>query len=275
MTVMDMAMSALRIVTVVYLGLCAWLFLTQARYLYAPDRSVDLTPRDVGLAYDEVAIRTADGETLQAWFVPAPANAADPWTVLYCHGNAGDIGDRLDSLLTFHELGLNVLLFDYRGYGASTGKPSEQGTYADALASWRWLMDRRGIAPGRVVVLGRSLGGGVALWLALEVKPGALLMESAFTSVGDMGAAMFPYLPVRQLSRFHYDNLARIADLRVPVMIAHSPDDRTIPFTHGQRLFARAPEPKRWVEFRGDHNAGGMDIDAPYREAFRTWLKEL
>ena len=185
-------LSAFRIAGAVYLGLCLLLMLRQSRYVYHPDRTVSLTPDRIGLAYEALRLKTEDGETLAAWWIPAQRAAP---TLLFFHGNAGDIGDRLGSIRTFHDMGLNVLIFDYRGYGESTGKPSEPGTYADAMAAWTYLNAERGIPPSRIVVFGRSLGGAVASWLAARVDPGALILESTFTSAPAMAHGMFPFLP--------------------------------------------------------------------------------
>jgi pimeloyl-ACP methyl ester carboxylesterase len=269
----ETALTVLKISAAVYAGLCGLIFMTQSRFVYFPDHDIAYTPANLGLAFESVTQVTTDGETIAAWFVPASSPTPDTWTVLFCHGNAGDIGDRIGSIQTFHELGLNVFIFDYRGYGDSTGNPSERGTYADAEAAWRYLTEVRGIAPERILLFGRSLGGAVASWLATKHLPGKLLLESAFTSAADMGARMFPIFPVRLLTRNRYDTARRIASIRCPVLIAHSPEDQTVPYAHGEALFARAIPPKQFVSFHGDHNSGGMDADPAYRDAFQAWLR--
>lgn len=237
--------------SLIYTGICLFLFLFQSRMVYLPYSVLEADPSDVGLAYEEVQLPSGP-ETVHAWYVPAQHPRG---TVLFCHGNGGNISHRLDTLVLLHRLGMNTLLFDYRGYGRSTGTPSEQGTYADGQAAWDWLL-AQGTPPERIVLLGRSLGGAVAARLAVENAPAALVLESTFTSVPDMGASLYPYLPVRLLSRFSYDTLARLPKVRCPVLIAHSPADDIVPYALGRTLFDRASEPKAFLELTGDHNSG-------------------
>lgn len=267
---MDVAVLLLRIgvvVAVAYLGLGLWLLVLQRRYVYYPSRGVALTPDFLSLAYEEVCVSTADGEGIAAWYVPARDHRYGDLTVLFCHGNAGNMGDRLDSVLTFHNLSMNTLIFDYRGYGKSTGSPTEKGTYADALAVWKYLVDVRGCEAKNIVLFGRSLGGSVAAWLATQVSPLALVVESAFTSAPDMAARMFPLLPARWLCRFGYDTLAFVRSVSCPVLVAHSVEDEMVPYAHGRALMDAAREPKHFVSMRGGHNSGGLDGDVDYQQA--------
>ncbi len=258
-----------------YSGACLWLYLRQDHLVFIPTRGLSRTPAEAGLAYEALTLPTADGERLGAWYVPAPATGARPWTLLYCHGNAGTIADRVEVLAALHREGLAVLIFDYRGYGESTGRPTEAGTHADALAAWRHLTDTRGLPPARILVHGHSLGGAVAAGLAADVRPGALWLESTFTSLTDLGAAMYPLFPVRRLSRYRYDTLTRLSDLQAPLLITHARHDETIPIAHGERLYQAAREPKGFVPFDGDHNTFAFDTDPAYRTAVRTWLNQL
>ena len=246
----------------VYAGISLALYFFQDRLIYFPDKEIAVTPEAVGLPFEDVEFETADGLTLRGWFVPV--NASDR-ALLFFHGNAGNISHRLESLLTFHRLGLNTLIFDYRGYGGSEGKPSEEGTYKDAEAAWEYLTKVRGIEPHNVVLFGRSLGGAVATWLAARVNCAALIVESTFTSVPDLAAKTYPIFPVRLLARFRYDSKERIAEAHCPVLIVHSPDDELIPFEHGRVLFEAASSPKTFLEIRGGHNEGfivsGEDYD--------------
>lgn len=264
-----MAGSVLRIGLAVYVGLCIVLFFRQTSMVYYPVKKIAFTPADVNLAYEDVFFMTADGERIAAWYVPA-ANARG--TILMCHGNGGNIGDRIYAIELFHNLGLNVFIFDYRGYGRSSGKPSEQGTYQDALGAWNYLTDVRHAPTESIIVQGRSLGGAVAAWLADQWTPAGLILESTFTSIPDIGAKLYPYLPVRLLSRYHYDTLGRIGRIQCPVLIAHSRDDEMIPFRHGQKLFETAPEPRTFFEQSGSHNDGeGFASDA-YRRKLDEFL---
>lgn len=238
---------------VVYAAVLVLMFLLQSRLVFLPQVASGgmPTPRDAGLDFEDVRLRTTDGETIHGWWVPARAPRG---AVLLLHGNAGNIAHRIDYLPTLHDLGYSTLLVDYRGYGASTGAPSEQGTYRDASAAWQYLVAVQGWKPRSIVILGESLGGGVATWLALEHAPRALVLASTFTSVPDLAAAIYPWLPVRWLSRIRYDSLARIGGIDAPVFIAHSRDDEVVPYTHGERLFAAAHQPKELLTMSGGHN---------------------
>lgn len=269
MRMMEIAGSVLRVAVVSYVGLALFMFFRQSKYLYFPSRELGVTPATTRLPYEDMTVKTADGETVHGWFVPAPASRG---TVLFCHGNAGNIGSRLDGIWRFHDLGLDVCIFDYRGYGRSTGKPSEEGTYRDVDAVWTWLMAAKKIPPGRVVVFGESLGGAVAAWVAEQKGPGAVILESTFTSVPDMAARLYPFLPARWLCRIHYPTLERMARIRCPVLVAHSPDDELIPFSHGRKLFEAAREPKVFLALKGSHNMGREETGRAYDEALDAFI---
>ena len=254
-----------------YLGLCLLMFFSQERLLYFPDPRLIATPEALGLDFESVSIGTEDDLRLHAWWIPAnPARGV----LLFCHGNAGNISHRLDSIRQFHELGLSVLIFDYRGYGESEGKPSEAGTYRDVTAVWRYLTGKRGIPPEKVVVFGRSLGAAVAAHLAARVEPGAVVLESAFTSVADMAARLYPWLPVRWLVRIDYPVARDIQAIRAPVLILHSPNDEIIPYDMGRTLYELAHEPKEFIELRGGHNDGWLLSEPDYSTAVDAFLDE-
>jgi len=240
---------------VAYALMILFVFLYQPRLVYFPqvERELTATPRAAGLDYEDVTLTTADNVKLHGWWVPS-RNARG--TILLMHGNAGNISHRLGYLTMFNRLGYSVLLFDYRGYGKSGGHPDEEGTYRDAEAAWLHLTATRNVAPRDIVMVAESLGGGVATWLALKYPPRALVLASTFRSVPDLGAQIYPWLPVRLLARITYDNLARIARVDAPVLIAHSRDDDVIPFAHGEALFAAAREPKQMLVLAGGHNDG-------------------
>ena len=240
-------------VAIAYGAVLALVFVFQSHLVFYPGmgREVLLSPQSYGLRYETVELRTADGETLQAWWVPAE-NARG--VVLFFHGNAGNISHRLDYLQMFNRLRYTTFIVDYRGYGKSTGSPSEEGTYRDAEAAWEYLRHARLAQPRDVVMAGESLGGAVATWLAAKVQPRAVLLFSTFTSVNDLGAQVYWFLPVRLLSRIGYDNLENLKRIQAPVFIAHSPDDDVVPYSHGRTLFEAAQEPKAFLEMRGGHN---------------------
>jgi len=268
---MGVLITILSIIAAVYIGLSVMLFLMQSRMLYQPSRSYDYNPADYGLEYEEVALSTPDGVTLAAWFVPAEGTSR---TVLFCHGNAGNISHRLDTLKMFNELGLNCLIVDYRGYGQSTGKPTEEGTLIDILAGFQWLIEEKGTRPEEIILFGRSLGGSVAAVIAKDVNPAGLVLESAFTSFDDVGAHYYPWLPVRLFTRFDYNTLEAVKQVRCPLLVIHSPNDEIIPYKFGQQIFAAAPEPKQFADLKGTHNEGFFSHNGLYMQIWRSWLQQ-
>ncbi len=267
--------SILVLVAVGYLAMTAMVYFRQPHYVYVPDRSVDMTPLDLGIEFEDVRLDVGEGDKIAGWFVPAKENADTALTVLMLHGNGGDIADRLGYVTTLCANGFNTMIVDYRGYGESTGKPSERNTYEDAMAAWQYLTETKGIAASRTIVLGKSLGGAVASWLATEVDVGALVLESTFASAPAMAARMFPFLPVRWCCSFKYDSLSRMPSIRCPVLVTHSRTDEMIPYDHGRQLHDAANEPKRFVELSGGHNESGLDVDAGYLEALKALAKEM
>lgn len=256
--VKSMLWSAMQIALLAYIGLAALIYFKQDALVFqaAMDRDYQATPAGVGLRFDALTLATDDGEALNAWHVPARDGAKARGLVIIFHGNAGNISHRLDYLRMFHELGYASLIFDYRGYGRSSGKPSEDGTYLDAAAAWRHGTQTLGYPAARIVLFGESLGGAVAAQLASVQRPAALVLTSTFTSVPDLGTQIYPWLPVRLLARIRYDTRERLASIAAPVLIIHSRGDDIIPFRHGEQLFAAAKPPKRFLEIEGGHNEG-------------------
>lgn len=243
---------------VLYAGFSLMLYVLQDRLVFLPHmpgRELDATPQVIRLDYEDAWIDTADGERLHSWYIPADDARG---TVLFFHGNAGNISHRMESILIFNRLGLNVLIVDYRGYGQSSGKPGEQGSYRDARAAWDYLVGQRRLPPDRIVIFGRSLGGGVGAWLASrpDVEPAGVIIESSFSSGLDLGKRLYPALPVRLITRINYPVREYIAEVRSPVLVVHSRDDEIIPFDMGRAIYQAAPEPKTFFEMGGDHNAG-------------------
>jgi fermentation-respiration switch protein FrsA (DUF1100 family) len=254
-----------------YAALVAFVWYIQDRLIYYPQmgREIASTPAARGVPYDDFTITAEDGEKLNAWWVPA----ANPrGAVLLFHGNAGNISHRIEYALMFRGLGYSTLLVDYRGYGKSTGKPSEEGTYKDADAAWRWLTQTRGIPEDGIMLFGESLGGGVASWLAARHKPRALVLASTFTSAVDLGAQVYGFLPVRLISRYRYPTLERLPEVRAPMLVIHSPDDDIIPFSHGRRLYEAAREPKAFLELQGGHNEGFVFARPEWVKALSEFL---
>jgi uncharacterized protein len=252
-----------------YALLVAFAYLTQDRMVYFPTSTLVTNPGDHGLPYEDVALVADDGVRLHAWFVPVPDARA---TLLFFHGNGGNLSHRMDSLRIFHDLGLSVLILSYRGYGRSEGRPSEAGIELDANAAWRHLREDRGIPAEDILVFGRSLGAAVAAELAARARPGAVILESAFTSAADLAADVYPWLPVRWLIRYRYDVRAALRDIDAPILIAHSREDEIVPFRHARELKAAAGEPVSLLEMRGGHNDGFLRTGEAYEQGLRDFL---
>ena len=260
-----------------YVAVLVWVYASQRRLLYHPTAEIEATPEVVGLGYEDVWLENRLGTRLHGWWVPCDGSRL---TLLFCHGNGGNVSHRVESLRLFHEMGISVLVFDYSGYGQSGGSPSEGATRADARAAFDWLARGRGMEPDRIVLFGRSLGGAVAAGLAAElaaegVQPAGIILESTFTSVGDMGAAMYPWFPVRRLVRDRYDSREALAGLRIPALFGHSPDDDVVPFALGRDLYESYGGPKTFLPMRGGHNRGYAAMGAAYTEPLGRFLRTV
>jgi uncharacterized protein len=222
--------------------------------VYHPDRFLAATGAELGRPFEDVWFKAKDGVELNGWFFPGNTNPPRAnIAVLLCHGNAGNIGHRLDMSKTLLESGVSVFVFDYRGFGRSHGRPSEEGTYLDAQGAYQWLQ-HKGFASTNIIAYGESLGGGVACELAMRETLGGLILQSTFCSVPDIGAELFPWLPVRLMSTIKYETCKKLPRLRIPVLVMHSRVDGLIGFHHAQKNFALANEPKLFWEINGDHN---------------------
>mgnify|MGYP001222971697 CR=1 FL=1 len=245
------------------------------RQVYHPYRDWAETGHALGRPWEDLRLRASDGVELNAWFFAANTNSPrQHLAVVVCHGNGGNISHRLGLYEALLATGVAVLAFDYRGYGQSAGRASEEGTYLDAQAAHAWLRER-GFAGSNIIAFGESLGGAVATELARRETVGGLVLQSTFTSVPDLGAELFPFLPVRWLATIRYDTHRKLAKVRVPLLILHSREDRLIPFHHAQQNLTAANEPKRLWEIAGDHN-DALDADrSRFVAGLDTFLAEL
>jgi len=255
-----------------YLAVFVGAYLFYDRLLYQPTAEIAITPLEAGLRYEEIDFRAADGVWLNGWYIPS--RGEDSMAVLFFHGNAGNISYRLESARIFHRIGMDVFLFDYRGYGKSRGKPSEEGLYWDGRAALD-VFRRKGHDLSRIVFFGRSLGGAVAAKLATEQTPEALILESTFTSLADIGRRYFPFLPTGQIVGRAFDTKACLADINCPVLVVHSPDDEIIPYRYGEALFEAAREPKAFLRIKGDHNGGFILTGEDYRLGLKEFIDSL
>jgi len=241
-------------------------------FLYHPTNTIEATPDQVGLAFEAVTFKTQDGLKLYGWWIPANPERG---VILFCHGNAGNISHRLDSILIFHKLGMSVFIFDYRGYGLSEGRPTESGTYRDADAAWDYLLQTRRIPPERIIPFGRSLGGAIAAHVAASRPSRALIVESAFTSLRDIAKDHLPWVPDFFLAGYRYHTLESVREFTKPILVVHSPEDEIIPFKHGLTLYRAAQSPKQFLEIHGSHNGGFMESAKAYEKGLRAFLDSV
>ena len=218
----------------------------EERFIYFPARALVATPADVGLPFEEV--RFGEDGRLHGWFISGSRDI----TILWFHGNAGNISHRVELLARLHRaLGVNLFIFDYQGYGLSGGRPTERGTYADARAALAYLRTRPEVDPRRIVYFGKSLGGAVAVELATAEIPYRLIVQSSFTGIRDLARLHYPFLPVHGLLRTEYPSIERIGSVQAPILVAHGDADDVVPVDHARRLYEAAAEPKRLEVVRG------------------------
>jgi len=264
-----------------YLGILGLVYVGQGMMIYFPDDEITGTPDDIGLAYEDIVFTTTDNVRITGWYIPCTSERA---TVLFCHGNAGNISTCLGRIALFNKMNLSTLIFDYRGYGRSGWEPSENGTYLDAQAVWDYLINTQKKSPARCIIYGHSLGGAIAAETALHNNPAGLVIESSFTSVPDMGSRIYPWLPIRLIARFQYATIDKIGLIstkdgsasggKCPKLIIHSPDDETIPFEFGQALYDKASEPKEFLQIQGDHNSGFISSGDVYVNGLKSFLEK-
>lgn len=271
------------ITALVYAGLLGVLYLRQSDMVFVPSTVHEASPADIGLVHEDVWLTTPDGETLHAWFLPASRDHVPEdghgdarQVLLFFHGNSGNISNRLNSLRIFHDLGLDVFIPDYRGYGMSSGTPSEEGLKQDAITAWRYLLEERAYPPDRVIVFGRSLGAWVAASLAArpDVDPAGVILEAGFSSALDIARERYPWVPVSWLLRFELDTRAAVAIIDDPLLLMHSRVDKVVSFANAQRLLESASQAVsvEFLELKGGHNDGFLVTGADYVETLRRFL---
>jgi hypothetical protein len=271
---MRLALVAAAVFVAAYAVMALVVYAFQDRLLYFPFRDLEATPAALGLAYEDVRLPTADGQFIAGWWVPAAGT--ERAVLLYCHGNAGNISHRLDMLRILHGLGLSVLIFDYRGYGHSSGSPSERGTYLDGEAAWGYVVDVLKRRPRTVILFGESLGAAVAVELASRHGgAGGLIIQAGFTSLPELAADLYPFLPARLLTKYRYDSIGKLRSVAVPALIVHSPDDEIIPFAHGKALYGAAAGPKQLLQIRGGHNEGFLVSGDLYVRGLEAFLDRV
>ena len=248
---------------VAYAAAALGMYVFQRKLQYHAENK-GLTPESVGIVGASVEfLITADGEKIILWYAPAKAGMA---TILYFHGNAGEIGDRPLRFNYYHARGFGVAYVSYRGYGGSTGSPSEAGLVADATAAYDWLI-AKGVEPSKIALLGESLGSGVAVQLAAKREVGALALEAPYTSTVEVAAKIYWWLPVQALMKDQFKSIDFIAAVVAPLLVVHGDQDELIPVEFGKRLFAAANQPKELEVVRG------FGHDVLFEET--TWAREV
>lgn len=261
------------VIVAVFIIFLFFLYSSQEMFIFPATQIIYRTPASKPFEWDyEDVLLDVNGERTHGWFIPFPEAQ---WTVLFSHGNAGNIADRLESIHLLRLLGLSVLAYDYGGYGLSSGKPSEKRIEADIKAMWDYLVNDKGIAPNGIIVFGRSLGGAAAGYLASVVKPAAVILESTFCSIPDVVRDMPLGRFLEKGIRHRFPTLERITKITVPILIIHSPDDTVIPYKHGLTLFEHANDPKYFLEIRGDHNEGFIVSKEIYLQGWKKFLASL
>jgi fermentation-respiration switch protein FrsA (DUF1100 family) len=273
-------------VAIVWLALFLMFQWFEGKLTYHPPRRLVETPSDRGVAFEDVFMETEDGLSVHGWWIPAPAIDADdseeraaPPTVLEFHGNAENISYGMDQHVAFHGLGWNQLIVDYRGYGRSEGRPSEEGLYRDGDAAYAHVR-ARGVPPERIVLYGRSLGGAVAVHVAHRHPAAALVTEGLFTDTHRVGRDILPFIPVRLFIKKRFDSLSRVSGLRIPKLFMHAAYDEVIPVRHAERLFEAAAPPKElfWIPGAGHNDAFYVATEeylAAVKRFVETYVQEI
>jgi uncharacterized protein len=243
----------------------------EKKSIFYPMKQITSNPSIIGLDYRDIYFDTSDGKTIHAWFIPEE-NAR--FTVLFSHGNAGNIGHRMDKVAMMHDIGLNVFIYDYRGYGKSKGSPSEKGIYEDAYAAYEYLVYKLNVPNNSIILYGESIGGAVSIELALNRHVSGLITENTFTSVKDMVRLAFPIIPYFIFSS-RFDSVSKIQNVKCDKLLIHSFDDEIVPFAQGEKLFRAASEPKRFLRIRGGHNTAFWDSMKDYRQGIRDFVESL
>lgn len=261
---------------VIVVGFIAYVRYIEKRTVFLPSIGrLEGVPTEAGMAYEDVFITTDDLVKIHGWFIPAKNNAKDALTFLFFHGNAGNINNRVEKVQLLHELGGNVLVIDYRGYGISEGSPTEVGIYRDAQAAFDYLLERKDIDRRKIIIYGVSLGGAPATDLVKknQDKIAGLILHSTFTSAQDMAKKILPFVP-SFLVQVKLDNLNRIANITVPKLIIHTPQDEVVPYWMGEKLFEQAVEPKEFLRIDGEHNDSHIESREEYLMGMREFLKK-
>lgn len=267
---MNMIFYIFIFIFILYFIIALYFYLKQNKLLYRPYKKIELTPSFFEIDFEEVFFYTSDNIKLNAWYIPSRTKTCK--TLLFCHGNSGNISHRLESIKIFHNLGLNVFIFDYRGYGKSEGYPTENGTYKDGEAAWHYLIKKKNCTPENIIIFGRSLGGAIAVELATKFNPGKVIVESSFTSITDMAKKLIPLFSISFLIKNKYLSYKKINNIKCSALIIHSKDDSLVPFEHGIKLFKKIKSQKQFLEIIGSHNEGFLLSGDKYIDGLQNFI---
>lgn len=257
------------------LGL-VWLLLQAVgdRLIFRRSRTFRAGKEDTDLEFEDVEFCAEDGTGLHGWWFP---NEDAKGALLVCHGNAGNVSDRIWIAEDLQDIPLHIFIFDYRGYGKSDGYPSEKGTEKDVCAAWEVVREKLGADEENppIILYGRSLGGAVALQAASRFPVRGVILEGTFTSILEVGIRMYPWMFPKLVCRHPYRSDLRIASVRAPVMMAHSREDETIPFDMGEALYRRVPNPQGFYILNGSHSDAGWQSSDAYAKGMREFISGL
>ncbi|MCQ9208560.1 MAG: alpha/beta hydrolase [Omnitrophica bacterium] len=238
------------------------------RIIFYPMKGLEFTPKLIALPFENIYINTRDNVRIHGWFIPAENQRG---TFLFFHGNAGNIGHRLEKILVLHKMQLNIFIIDYRGYGLSQGRPSEKGMYLDAKAAYDYLVNKRGLGAEKIMLYGESLGTAAAVDLASKEQVGGLIIESGFSRGKDMAKKIYPYLPEFFFTN-NFDSISKIKKVKAPKLIIHSKNDEIVPFRLARKLYEAAGAPKEFTELIGAHNTVFLDSREKYLTSIASFI---
>ena len=255
----------------IYLIAITTVFLFQEKFLFRATREMNKTPKDMGWTFQETLL-DVQGHKTHLWHIPATQETRR--TILFSHGNAGNISDRLRSISIFRDMGYNVIAYDYGGYGKSSGSPSEKRCCQDIRAVWDYAISELNYNPEHIILHGRSLGAGPTAYLATQINAGIVILESTFTTIPDVTRRHYPLLPKWTLSRNQFNTLERISKITTPVLVVHGKKDTLIPYAHGKKLYENANQPKGFLDIDGEHHEGFWMSGKDYTDGLKEFIDQ-
>jgi len=260
------------IIFVFYLIIMIYFYLNQVNLIYFPDKKISFYPDQINLNYKDIYMITKDNIKINSWYIPGEK---DSNLVIFCHGNAGNISGRVETIRLIHELNLSLLIFDYRGFGKSEGNISEKGLYLDIEAVYQYATKNLNIDKKKVIIWGRSLGAAVAIDFASKHNINKLIIESAFTSISDMGQRIYPFLPLKFICTHKFLSINKIDKIKASKLFIHSKEDDLVPFSFGKILYKKAILQKSFLEIHGNHANGFFESKEDYIKGIKYFLKQI